>query len=710
MHFKKKLNPIMLGIMIALGSCSLSVVADEMDDDAEMGNMSLSDLMNIEIVSATRSESKLSESPVPISVITAKDIADSGLDNIPDILARLPEIDVLHIGRSQTEVSLRGKGINFNRRLLVLIDGRTEYNDLFGVTLWHAFPISMDDIERIEVVRGPASALFGANAYSGVINIISKQADGENGILLRGQFGEYNNQYTSASIDAKGKSSSFRASYSRQVADSTQTNVPFSGFNRIDSTVNFTPDDPSLEGMERANASIIYHDSPDWNFHLNAGMSDGSLELFQQPGLPREKWDIRSHNLHGLLNYSFSDTTTMQFNIYKNSFKYQTPLVPLRSEQELLTSDQNGFFFPVRDQEAMFSGTVDTFDYSLQFVGKAFDEQMAWVLGAERREVENTGGIVQDSERDISSVFGNFTYRFGDGWIAGFGIRKDKDSITGGDIGYNASLQYALNETDSLRVTSRKAFRAPSLFELFSSIDLPVPNQNQQVNFRGNTNLEVETIESIDITYTAQFGENIQATFEYFHEEYAQIIGNPDSGILDEVEITDEGLFISTTSFQNLADAQSDGFQASLIWLAMDNLKVYGSYRWIAPKDLNSVAGETFFTPEQTFKVGANWTLFENFSIDMLFQQIGKTDDSEFVRGDVSPGGPNFTKANQVDYNNLNLSLHYRPGWWEGLDIYLVVDNVLNDKHVEYYEYDQILNGVGELDARTIWGGVTWKF
>jgi outer membrane receptor protein involved in Fe transport len=407
--------------------------------------------------------------------------------------------------------------------------------------------------------------------------------------------------------------------------------------------------------MERANASIIYQDNEDWDFHLNAGMSDGSLELFQQPGLPRGKWDVRGHNLHALLNYSFNDLTTMQLNGYKNSFKYQAALVPSRSQQELLTSDQNGFFFPVRDQEAMFSGSINTIDYSVQLVGKAFDEQMAWVVGAERREVENTGGIVKDSERDISSLFGNFTYRFGDGWIAGFAIRKDKDSITGGDIGYNASLPYALNETDSLRMTSSKAFRAPSLFELFSSIDLPVPNQNQQVNFRGNTNLEVETIESIDITYSAQFGENLQA---------------------------------------------------SLIWLPMENLKIYGSYRWISPKDLNSVAGETFFTPEQTFKVGANWTFFEDFSIDMLYQQIGKTDESEFVRGDVSPDGHNFTKANQMAYNNLNVSLHYRPGWWKGLDIYLVVDNALNDKHVEYYEYDQILNGVGETDARTIWGGV----
>jgi iron complex outermembrane receptor protein len=710
MCFKHKLNPILLGIMVSLGSCSLPLLANEMEDELEMGNMSLSDLMNIEIVSATRSESKLSESPVPISVITAQEIADSGLDNIPDVLARLPEIDVLHIGRSQTEVSIRGKGINFNRRLLVLIDGRTEYNDLFGVTLWHALPISMDDIKRIEVVRGPSSALFGANAYSGVINIISKQAGDENAAQARVQIGENGAEYSSFYVNAKGNNSSFKASYSRQSVDSVQTDVPFAGFNRIPSTVNFSPDASSLEGMERFNASVIYHGFEDWNFHINAGASDGSMELFQQPGLPREKWEVEGQNVHGLLNYTFGELTSMQFNIYKNNFKYYTALVPLRSAQEALTNTDNGFFYPVRDHNALFSGEVDTFDYSLQFVGKAFEDKVAWVAGVERREVENIGGIVQDSKRDINSIFANFTLRFGEGWIGGLGLRKDDDSIIGGDIGYNASLQYALNETDSLRVTARKAFRAPSLFELFSSVDLPVPNQNQQVNFRGNTNLEVETIESVDITYTAQFSDRVQATVEVFHETYGQIIGNPDSGILDEVEITAEGLFISTTSFQNLADASSDGLQTSLVWLAMDNLKVYANYRYDNPKDLNSVAGETFFTPEHTVKFGANWKIGESFVVDMSFQSIGKTDSDEFVRGDVSPDGTNFTKDNQESYNTLNFALHYRPKWQKGLDLYVVIDNALDDNHVEYYEYDQILNGVGEMSGRTIWGGFSWKF
>lgn len=726
MSITHTLNPIMLGLLVALGSCSAPVFAQDMEDEIDMGSMSLSDLLDIEVVSATRSESKLSESPVPISVITAQEIYDSGLDNIPDILARLPEIDVLRIGRSQTEVSLRGKNINFNRRLLVLIDGRTEYNDLFGVTLWHAFPITMDEIARIEVVRGPASALFGANAYSGVINIITKQANGEKNQVVRVQVGENNATYATVTANFKGETSSFKFSANRQQADSAQSDVSFAGFNRNPSTVNFNADPESLDGMDRFAASVVYHSFEDWEFHLNLGVSDGYLELFQQPGLPREKWDIHSNNIHGVLNYRFSEKTSMQFNIYQNEFEYYTALVPHRSQLEGLSFEDNGFFYPVRDNIGLYHGQVDTFDYSLQFVGKALEDKMAWVLGGERREIENIGdgGLVEQSQREVSSLFANFTYRFGEDWIVGLGIRGDRDAIanlepnnnaqeqTSTDYGYNASLQYLLNETDSIRVTARKAFRAPSLFELFSSVDLPVPNQNQQVNFRGNNNLEVETIESWDVTYTAQFGNNLQFTFEFFHEEYGEIIGNPDSGILGDVEITDEGLFISTTSFGNLANAESEGLQAGIVWLPQDNLKVYANYRFMDPQGLNSVSGETFFTPEHSVKIGANWKVSEAITVDMHFQSIGKTDEDEFIRGNVSPDGPNFTKDNQQKYNNLNIALHYRPKFeWHGdLHLYLVFDNALDDKHVEYYEYDQILNGVGEQLGRTISGGVSWRF
>lgn len=689
-----------------------AAISHAYDNGSISESFSLEDLLNLEIVSATRSESKLNESPVPISVITAKEIASSGLDNIPDILARLPEIDVLHIGRSQTEVSIRGKGINFNRRLLTLIDGRTEYNDLFGVTLWHNLPISVDDIERIEVVRGPASALFGANAYSGVINIITKQADAENVKVVRGHLGQYGKRYFSIATNVQAVDNShFRISYSRQQADSIESEVSFPGFNRIPTTVNFDDDDKSLDDMDHINFSYILQPSEDWNIHFSGGSSEGNIELFQQPGLPRAKWALKNSNAHGIFNWSLDETTSFQFNIYQNTFGYNTPLVPDRSDQEALNNQQNGFFFPIRAQDENFIGRAITLDYSLQFVGRSLEDKMAWVLGAERREIENKGGIVLDSTRDISSAFGNFTLKFDKAWIVGLGLRVDDDAITKKDIGFNSSLQYALSHQESLRVTARKAFRAPSLFELFSSVDLPVPNQNQQVNFRGNTLLDVETIRSIDITYTKQYSDKLHLTLEVFHEEYESIIGNPDSALLDEVEITSEGLFISTTSFQNLADAESDGFQAALISQPLPELKTYINYRFEKPKDLNSVAGETFFSPQHNFKLGGIWQLRQNLSSDLAFLYVGKTDKDDFDRGDVAPDGPSFTRDQQEAHTTINFALHYQvKSDFKNIKCYLVIDNVLDDEHVDYYEYDQILNGVGELSGRSVWGGARWNF
>ncbi len=688
------------------------------DSDDGLGALSLDDLLNLEVVSATRSESKLSESPVPISVITADDIASSGLDNIPDVLARLAEIDVLRIGASQTEVSIRGKGINFNRRLLTMIDGRTEYNDLFGVTLWNAFPISMDDIERIEVVRGPASALFGANAYSGVINIITKKATKTEG-LVRYHRGSDNRHYANVAGNYYSDKFNAKLSIGGQNLDNS-SDVTFEGFNRFSSSTNFEATDDSLEWMTRTNLQIQATPSEKFDIKLGYGMTDGTYELFQQPGLPRTQWDIETDYIHTIANLYLEDGPSLQLNVYQNNFKYATPLVPTTAELEELDLTDGRRYFPALDQATLYSGEVETFDATFQAVGKALDDKLSWVAGAEIRDIESKGGLlIENRSKDITSYFANFTYKFDDDkWQLGAGYRVDDDSVTGTDDGYTLSLTRFLNASDSLRFTARSAFRAPSLFELYSQIDLRVPGQNQNVSFVGAELLEdgsqigVETITSYDITYTANVTDTMQMTAEIFYEEYEDIIGNPDSGLLENVVIDGaNNQFFTTTSFQNQElKASANGLQLGIVWINSDTLNSYANYRYESPKDLNSVAGETFFTPQHKANMGAKWTLAEDWKLDVNYHYVGKTDSGEFADGDVSPDGPNFTRDNQEAYATLNLSLHYRPSFVDGLDIYLNIYNAFDDEHVEYYEYDQVLKGVGEEFGRSIWGGFSWAF
>ncbi len=135
------------------------------------------------VVSASKRAQKISESPVAISVINESDIEAMNPQSIPDILRIIPGVYVQRITGGQYEVSIRGNHgfpggsgpfSAFSRRVLVLVNGRSFFNDSFGGTQWSQLPITADNIKRIEVVRGPASPLFGANAVTGVINIITK--------------------------------------------------------------------------------------------------------------------------------------------------------------------------------------------------------------------------------------------------------------------------------------------------------------------------------------------------------------------------------------------------------------------------------------------------------------------------------------------------------------------------------------------------------
>ncbi len=123
--------------------------------------------------SATGSPQLASQAPADMQIITADDIRRSGAIDIPGVLQFVSGVDVRTYGALDAEVSIGGFAQVYNPRLLVLINGRQVYNDSYGFTVWNSLPVQLSDIRQIEVVQGPASALFGFNAASGVINIIT---------------------------------------------------------------------------------------------------------------------------------------------------------------------------------------------------------------------------------------------------------------------------------------------------------------------------------------------------------------------------------------------------------------------------------------------------------------------------------------------------------------------------------------------------------
>jgi iron complex outermembrane receptor protein len=150
----------------------------------DITSLSLEQLMNVTVTSASKKEETLSQAPAAIYVITSEEIQRSGLSSLPEVLRLAPGLTVQQLNSHAWSVSTRGFNGFPNEKMLVLIDGRSVYDPLSGGVYWDVQDIRLEDIERIEVIRGPGGALWGANAVNGVINIITKPANETQGISM----------------------------------------------------------------------------------------------------------------------------------------------------------------------------------------------------------------------------------------------------------------------------------------------------------------------------------------------------------------------------------------------------------------------------------------------------------------------------------------------------------------------------------------------
>jgi iron complex outermembrane recepter protein len=167
-----------------------ATLADE--GKVDLTELSLEDLMNVEVSSVSKKAEPISEAAAAIYVLSADDIRRSGAMTIPDALRMVPGVQVAQIDANKWAVTARGFNGNFANKLLVLIDGRSVYTPLYSGVYWDVQDVVLEDIERIEVIRGPGATLWGANAVNGVINILTKSAMETNGSFISAGSGSYN--------------------------------------------------------------------------------------------------------------------------------------------------------------------------------------------------------------------------------------------------------------------------------------------------------------------------------------------------------------------------------------------------------------------------------------------------------------------------------------------------------------------------------------
>ena len=187
-------------------------LGDNQKPPKDLNQLSLEELGNVEVTTVSKEPEQVWETPAAIYVLTQDDIRRSGATSIPELLRTVPGVEVARIDSDHWAVGVRGFGGEFSKSLLVLIDGRSVYSPLFAGVYWQVQDTLLQDVERIEVIRGPGGTIWGANAVNGVINIITKDAEDTHGTLASAGGGDVDQAIAGArSGGIYGKRFNYRA-------------------------------------------------------------------------------------------------------------------------------------------------------------------------------------------------------------------------------------------------------------------------------------------------------------------------------------------------------------------------------------------------------------------------------------------------------------------------------------------------------------------
>jgi len=267
--------------------------------------------MNVEVTSVSRRAEKLSVAPAAISVITAEELRRSGATSIPEALRLVPGMEVARVDAHNWAISARGFNDLFANKLLVLMDGRSVYTPLFSGVYWDVQDTLLEDIERIEVIRGPGATLWGANAVNGVINIITRSARDTQGLLLAGGGGTEEQGFAAVR-------------YGGKLGDNAYYRVYAKYFNRDDQVLPDGNDSNDRWNMARGGFRIDWDASPENHFTLQSDLYSGRLNqtyFLPAPNPPyaqtnQAHLNVEGGNVLGRWSHTISERSDMKLQVY----------------------------------------------------------------------------------------------------------------------------------------------------------------------------------------------------------------------------------------------------------------------------------------------------------------------------------------------------------------------------------------------------------
>lgn len=580
------------------------------------------------VISGSKREQKTSEIPLPIYVITEEDIKRSNAVSVADLLENVPGLYLMRMNRSQYEIGMRG-GVNIpygkslsnltttniswggsmktilSTQMLVLIDGRSVFNTAFGGVVWETLNITLGEIKRIEIARGPATVLFGTNAFSGVINIITKNpknSQGGSARLISGYpfagslqasyYGAFKKFYYGVAASGKYKT---KFDYNEYLSPKTGLR----GY-RAESS-------DHRDGGQSMNVRV--HGTYEFTDDMKAKLEYGFANVFfllQGSTANLLKNLFRTNEQYVKADYQFDPDTTAKFYWKNMRFSGEGLSTHTHKATEYFAEAQRTFHLWESDW-----GSDDLLiGYNYAFYG--YDSYIVYGKNYSYYHA----GYFQNQLRLFDKKFlillgGRFDYLY----------PKNK-----GYYNNQHALMYNFTDNRSVRFVFSQALRTPMMIDNFyDEIDPSnvgefeaggaVNNYDNEVWVLGRSDLNPVKIHNFELGFRDSLFDNTfkfdLSLFYYTSDDY--IIVN-----IEEIKspaTSDIGPFSTKASFKNYGKISAYGGELDTKWLATKTTKIFGNYSVIYVKD-HEVNKYLKNVPNHIIDVGVTQKFFKNLTVD----------------------------------------------------------------------------------------------
>jgi iron complex outermembrane receptor protein len=543
-------GPTLLALFCLMSVPSLGFAQGSARDLSEL---SLEDLMKIEITSASRKEQRAADVAAAVFVITHEDIRRSGMTTIPDLLRMAPGVQVAQMNSNKWAVTVRGFNSLYANKLLVLVDGRSLYNRVFAGVFWDTEDLLLDDIDRIEVIRGPSAAMWGANAVNGVINIVTRTTTATQGALVRVDAGGFGQQ-GAVRYGGKLRTGTYRV-YSQWTG-------------RSESLI-----EPGTRANDASHSTTTGFRA-DWTTKPNALMVEGDFTAGQMRGM----W--------------FSlDPQTAAFDPVAN--------VPTDTQGGHLLgrwthTRENGGSLQVQSFVDV-AGRQETLgDYDRKVFD--IDSQYHTALGANQDVVAGIGyrfigekvighfGFSLEPDEDSSSLFTAFIQDevslFRKRLAVTLGTQVQHDAVSGAGVQPSAKVMWKVNPHQRIWASTSRALRTPSLYERGIRLTYPpAPHPSGLplvISVFGTAEAKTETLVDAEAGYRVEIGSAASIDVTGFVGTYEHL-RTSEPGV-PVVEFVPSPRVLVTTYLANQLAATTRGLEIAGHWAPLSDWRLDGSY------------------------------------------------------------------------------------------------------------------------------------